>query len=327
VENTGTILGNLNLGDGADFFDGRGGVARGIIFTGNGGDTVLIDRSDVRIVAGAGFDTVESTASDAMGAGVEMLILTGPIGLRAIGRGNDEIIIGGEGNDTLDGGGGNDLLLGGAGDDVFFLSDGTDTIFGGLGRDTLSGGGGVDLFVFTSIPDSPAGSPDLITDFFRPSERIDLSLLDTDPLAADDEAFAFIGNGTFSGSAAQVRFAQNVPASTTLAEVRLAGSVANDMEIMLIGLHNLTAPISIPAVRQPARQTRRARCCRGVSRCADLLKSGVGGARHAELQRPRQLRRRADARGRRGGLRRRAGHARRDHRQRRQRVACERAQP
>jgi hypothetical protein len=256
------------------------------------------------------------TKSDAAGEAIRSATLRGVE--NAIGGGRADTITGSDDANRIEGGGGNHSIVAAGGDD---------TIIGGLGRDTLSGGGGVDLFVFTSIPDSPAGSPDLITDFFRPSERIDLSLLDTDPLAADDEAFAFIGNGTFSGSAAQVRFAQNVPASTTLAEVRLAGSVANDMEIMLIGLHNLTAPISIPAVRQPARQTRRARCCRGVSRCADLLKSGVGGARHAELQRPRQLRRRADARGRRGGLRRRAGHARRDHRQRRQRVACERAQP
>ncbi|HEX2726307.1 MAG TPA: calcium-binding protein, partial [Beijerinckiaceae bacterium] len=76
--------------------------------------------------------------------------------------GGDDIISGGDGNDTLDGQGGDDLIIGG---------NGNDTIEGGADDDELAGGAGDDLFVFR------AGSDGAVINDFKVAgaDRIDLS--------------------------------------------------------------------------------------------------------------------------------------------------------
>ncbi len=54
--------------------------------------------------------------------------------------GDDDTILGGDGNDSIQAGAGNDSVSGGAG---------ADTLIGGLGNDTLSGDVGADRFVYT----------------------------------------------------------------------------------------------------------------------------------------------------------------------------------
>ena len=90
------------------------------------------------------------------------------------GAGNDTLQ-GMGGNDTLMGGNGNDILRGGVGDDHIYGGAGNDRIVGNAGHDTLSGGAGNDTFVFTTTSDSTSANPDIITDFQRGSDKIDLS--------------------------------------------------------------------------------------------------------------------------------------------------------
>lgn len=91
------------------------------------------------------------------------------------GRGGDDILYGGPGggDDALYGGAGHDRLYGGRGQDSLHGHAGHDTLSGGPGEDTLFGGAGNDVFVF-----APGHGDDLIRDFGRGDDRIDLSAFD-----------------------------------------------------------------------------------------------------------------------------------------------------
>jgi hypothetical protein len=86
-----------------------------------------------------------------------------------------DLLDGGPGNDRIDGAGGGDTLKGGAGDDM---------LSGSLGGDELTGGPSGDVFtfgfrnspgVFESDTGTDAATRDVITDFGRGADRIDLS--------------------------------------------------------------------------------------------------------------------------------------------------------
>lgn len=154
----------------------------------------------------------------------------GDAGNDVINGGNDgNVLYGGDGNDTVYGGSHSDGLYGDAGDDRLSGGAGADDLYGGLGRDTLYGGAdgdylhggsgadrivggagydrmwgdsGADTFVFTSSADSPhtrsvydyePNGIDIIEDFARGYDKIDLSAIDADPTVAGNQAFAFLG--------------------------------------------------------------------------------------------------------------------------------------
>lgn len=112
--------------------------------------------------------------------------------------GGNDAIVGTRGGDTIDLGAGNDRVKGGGGDD---------TIIGGLGADLVNGGRGRDTFVFRDAGESTPGASDRITGFESGQDRIDLSAIDADPASGGDQAFVWIGNGAFSGTAGELRFA------------------------------------------------------------------------------------------------------------------------
>lgn len=94
------------------------------------------------------------------------------------GNGNDQIA-GGSGNDTLAGGTGEDSLHGGTGDDQLAGDDGNDLIIGGSGADNLAGGTGADLFRYEALEESSISATDIIVDFDRVMDKVDLSLIAT----------------------------------------------------------------------------------------------------------------------------------------------------
>jgi Ca2+-binding RTX toxin-like protein len=126
------------------------------------------------------------------------------------GRGGDDWLYGNGGKDELLGGTGNDHLFGGAGRDMLDGQDGDDILDGGSGNDRLTGGAGRDIFVVTpAAPGHGAGDVDdgdmlhfgtlagrdgqgagrdVIEDFTRGEDRIDLSAFHTSfrELTADD---------------------------------------------------------------------------------------------------------------------------------------------
>ena len=132
---------------------------------------------------------------------------------RLIGGRGDDLFLGGPDDDTLQGNAGNDTLIGGTGEDVLIGGSGDDVLIGGPDEDSLTGGAGADVFRFLSeydikVPDSDDWQEengllvpddlddlDVITDFNRSEgDRIDLSAIDADVVAAGNQAFVFGGS-------------------------------------------------------------------------------------------------------------------------------------
>lgn len=132
-----------------------------------------------------------------------------------VGTGLTDTLFGSRFNDAIDGSGGNDTVLGGIGDDVLAGRTGNDNLLGGagadrlignIGRDVLTGNGGNDIFDFNLTTDSnPVSGQDLITDYHRHEDVIDLAGIDANTVVAGNQAFAWIGAADFS-AAGQLRY-------------------------------------------------------------------------------------------------------------------------
>jgi Ca2+-binding RTX toxin-like protein len=160
------------------------------------------------------------------------------------GRNGNDTLVGSDGGDTLFGGNGNDFIVGDTGNDLLRGGANNDVIEGGHGLDVLAGDSGADRFVFRissfSGPDSgiALGSRDLIFDFQRGSDRIDLSPIDATGSNGGNSTFTFIGGAQFSAEG-QVRVASE--GSKTIVELNTLGSSTIDMAIELTGSHALSA--------------------------------------------------------------------------------------
>lgn len=151
------------------------------------------------------------------------------------GSGNDRIL-GRDGQDTLLGEGGNDFLHGEGGNDVIRGGLGADTVIGGGGADILTGGAGRDIFRFVAMSDlGMSDTADLITDFVRGTDRIDLSLIDAFTATRANDSFVFRGTGAFTGkTTGEIRYEK----------IDAAGS-ANDATIIYIDTDSDTTPEAV----------------------------------------------------------------------------------
>ncbi|MGQ0671301.1 MAG: calcium-binding protein [Hyphomicrobium sp.] len=114
---------------------------------------------------------------------------------------SSDLMYGGNGNDTMLGGEGffTDTMFGNAGNDTMDGGQGNDVINGGTGRDIMTGGQGVDRFVFSAANEFSGLTPgtgfkfgcDLIMDFEKGVDKIDLSAIDANPNLAGNQAFVF----------------------------------------------------------------------------------------------------------------------------------------
>ena len=146
------------------------------------------------------------------------------------GMGGDDTILGGAGRDVLLGGQGADLIYGGSEGDDIYSGEGDDTLTGGLGADTLEGGTGADVFVFGAEEAFSMGAGDLIRDFTRGEDKIDLSALGD---------LTFIGSAVFGRSAGEVR--AFVQGEVIFIRGDMNGDGVADMSIMVTGSFTLTA--------------------------------------------------------------------------------------
>ncbi|WP_114952115.1 M10 family metallopeptidase C-terminal domain-containing protein [Sphingosinicella terrae] len=150
---------------------------------GNGGDTLSGLGGNDMLIGGNESDTLDGGAdNDTLDGG-----------------NHDDVLDGGDGNDVLNGGNHFDQLFGGAGNDTLNGGNHNDVLNGGAGDDVLTGGNHNDVFAFTDL-----GGTDVITDFRRGQDKIDLSGLDAVNGGSDD-SFSWIGSGAFSGSAGELR--------------------------------------------------------------------------------------------------------------------------
>ena len=236
-------------GDGNDVLNG--GLGIDTMIGGDGNDTYVVDNGADNVVeGGTGIDLVLSSVNWSLVPDplVENLTLTGVGAISGFGNnlnntiiGNlaDNVLSGGFGNDVLSGSGGDDDLLGGAGADSLFGGTGVDVLTGGLGVDFLIGGADPDNFVFTSVADSPVGTPDVIGDFVEAgnTDFIDLSAIDANTGPLGNQAFTFVGL-FFPNDPGEVGFIQ--VAGNTFVRGNVDGG-AVDFVIQLNGLHALTA--------------------------------------------------------------------------------------
>ncbi|MND47399.1 Bifunctional hemolysin/adenylate cyclase precursor [compost metagenome] len=209
---TGNVAANvLNGLGGADTM--VGGLGNDTYHVDNAGDVVSETSSS------GGFDTVISSVTRTLGDFQERLILTGSAAINGVGNSL---------SNTLTGNGAANALNGGAGND---------TLSGGGGKDSLTGGLGNDIFDFNALSESgpTSASWDVINDFARGSDRIDLSTLDANTATAANDAFTSVIGSTAAFSAAgQLKVLGGVLYGNTDADS------AAEFAIQLVGITSLT---------------------------------------------------------------------------------------
>ncbi len=247
----------LDGGAGADTISAGSGADRA--YGGTGHDSIIGSDGSDSVYGGAGADTIEggNDADRLLGEDGADLITGGSGADRLFGNSGDDRILGGDGNDSAYGGanadtieGGNDtdlllgegdadLLLGGLGTDRLYGGSGNDTLVGGAGADILRGDGGADVFRFLALTDSVTAT-DRIFDFSQAQgDLIDLSFIDADAVAADDQAFVFGGGAFAGGGVASIRVRDLGGITQVLVDDGSGG--AAEMVIRLLGSHALQA--------------------------------------------------------------------------------------
>ena len=228
----------LEGGNGNDVLDGGTGSDK--LTGGLGNDTYYVDNaSDVvsETSASGGIDTVIASVSRTLGSYQENLILSGTAAINGTGNTLANTLTGNSAANVLDGGAGDDILSGGAGDDRLIGGAGNDRLIGGAGKDVLTGGAGNDIFDFNAPGETGLTSPiwDVITDFMRGSDKIDLATLDANTATAANDAFgAIIGSTTTFTAAGQLKVANGVLYGNTDSD-----SIA-EFAIQLTGITSLT---------------------------------------------------------------------------------------
>ncbi|MDE1151955.1 MAG: calcium-binding protein [Micavibrio sp.] len=152
-EITGNASANtIDGGDGNDTLSGlagndvlQGGLGDDRMDGGAGNDTYFVDSSADSIIDSAGTDTVHSTISYTLGAGLENLILDGVAPLNGTGNELSNSLTGNTGANILDGGLGADVMTGGDGNDTYYVDNTSDKIVEGATTDS-----GTDAVVSTA---------------------------------------------------------------------------------------------------------------------------------------------------------------------------------
>ncbi|MDB5527009.1 MAG: hypothetical protein JWR51_112 [Devosia sp.] len=148
-------------------------------------------------------------------------------------------LTGTSGVDRLTGDARNNYIDGKAGNDVLKGEAGHDTIYGGAGRDVMTGGTGNDTFLFKAVSDmgTNAMSRDVITDFVKGQDKIDLSAIDANGKLSGDQAFSFlaIDDQLFTHKAGQVAWHIDAAHNQTIVQGDMNGDGVHDFEIQLTG--------------------------------------------------------------------------------------------
>ena len=111
-----------------------------------------------------------------------------------------------------------------------------DILIGGLGADRLTGGNDSDTFLYRAVEEIQG---DVITDFRRGADQIDLSAIDADEGTAGDQAFTWVGNAGFTGSAGELSYA--IAQKTTIVSGDIDGDGLADFSLRLSGKVELEA--------------------------------------------------------------------------------------
>jgi hypothetical protein len=262
AENADTAT-RIKIADIAVTDDGLGTNVLGL----TGADAALfeIDAGALYLSAGAALDyesgktsyAVAVTVDDAaLGATPDASSTTFTLAVTDV----DGRIVGTHRADVLRGTEEDEAIVGRRGDDVLRGGDGSDRLVGGGGADRLFGGEGADVFDFNAVSHSRAGiNPvaalidalgldsarpmlsayrDVILDFERGLDVIDLSTIDANALRVGDQAFHFIGERRFSDRAGELRIVESDRA--LLIEGDVDGDGWADLQFEVRGVVRLT---------------------------------------------------------------------------------------
>ncbi len=100
---------------------------------GAGNDTYVVNDSHDVIVEAAnqGTDAVQASATYALSANIETLVLIGTANISGTGNDINNTLTGNSGNNLLDGSGGADSMSGGGGDDTYVVGNSFDAVIEG----------------------------------------------------------------------------------------------------------------------------------------------------------------------------------------------------
>jgi Ca2+-binding RTX toxin-like protein len=219
-------------GDGNDNLDGQSGGD--FLQGGTGNDTYTVDSTGDTIseIVGTqgGIDLVLSSIGWTLGLDVENLTLSGSANIDGAGNTLNNRIVGNAGNNSISGLDGNDTLLGEAGND---------RLTGGFGADSLTGGAGNDVFVYARTTDSANSTSlrDVIADFVRGQDKIDLSAIDARTSTSFNDAFTFLSSAPVSSLQANgaLWFTGGILYGS------VDSSIAPEFSIQLTGMNALSA--------------------------------------------------------------------------------------
>jgi Ca2+-binding RTX toxin-like protein len=207
---TGNSLYNtLYSGAGSNVLDGSAGI-----------DTASYVYAGSAVTASLAVTTAQATG----GSGSDILLAIENL----TGSNYDDKLTGNTVANLLNGGAGNDTLLGGGGND---------TLIGSTGKDVLTADIGNDIFDFNALAETGLTSStwDIITDFTRGADKIDLSTLDANSATLVNDAFTSVIGSTAAFSAAgQLKVAGGVLYGNTDADG------AAEFAIQIIGTNSLT---------------------------------------------------------------------------------------
>jgi len=250
-----SLIENATGGSGNDAIVGNAannrlaGGAGNDSLTGGAGDDTLVGGSGADILSGgAGYDTIDfsgalaaiavdlargGTAGEATGdrySGIEQ-VLGSAFNDAIVGSALVDSLVGYDGNDVLTGLGGADILSGGIGSDI---------LTGGAGFDRMTGGAGNDTFDFNLATEigKGLGGRDIILDFTRGMDRIDLSTIDAMTTLAGNQAFVMLSAvAAFTGAGQiRVRYETSTAGTRTLVEGNVDASLGFDFQIELAGM-------------------------------------------------------------------------------------------
>jgi Ca2+-binding RTX toxin-like protein len=206
----------------ADKLDGTSGadVLKGL----GGSDTYVVNNAGDKVVEldGQGRDKILSSIDLTLPKAIEDILLTGSGNIGATGNALNNTITGQSGNNVLRGG------------------DGNDVIDGKGGQDKLHGDGGKDKFVFSAAADSKVAAPDMIMDFLKGSDVIDIRPIDANVLLGGNQKFVFIGDQDFAGSG-QLRVEYDEQTNVTHVQGSVDYDAVADFQIDLAGKVALSA--------------------------------------------------------------------------------------
>jgi len=230
INGTGNSVANRIVGNGADNVLNGGGGADSMA-GGAGNDTYIADGADtITEPAGGGTDHVHASVTLTLGTNLENLTLTGTAAINGTGNTLANVLVGNSAANTLSGGHGNDTIHG---------SGGRDIIVGGVGNDSFT-------FAWTSDSAKSETASDVITDFVRGQDKLDLSAIDAFAGSETNDVFIWNGTSAFSNaSAGEVRF-QKFDNSGSFNDYTMVWIDNNDtagveMAVRLTGLFNLSA--------------------------------------------------------------------------------------